>query len=164
MTPAQTALLQALTPILGDKGIVTDPALIAPWEVDWRRLFRPCPRDPRPRRYGTGAGGAARGDGTPGEAGAAGGTARWSGATPPDDGSALILSMRRMNRIRRMDADAGMVVAEAGVILADLHAAAEAEGVRFPLTLGAKGNATVGGLVSTNAGVRRCCVSVRCAA
>ncbi len=57
-----------------------------------------------------------------------------------------------MNRIRRIDAGAGMVVAEAGVILADLHAAAEGEGVRFPLTLGAKGNATVGGLVSTNAG------------
>ena len=44
------------------------------------------------------------------------------------------------------------VTCEAGVILQTLHEAAEAEGLRFPLTLGGKGSATVGGLVSTNAG------------
>ena len=43
-------------------------------------------------------------------------------------------------------------VAEAGVILADLHEAVAGRGRRFPLTLGAKGSATIGGLVSTNAG------------
>jgi FAD/FMN-containing dehydrogenase len=42
--------------------------------------------------------------------------------------------------------------AGAGAILSDVHAAAEAVGCRFPLSLGAKGSATVGGLVSTNAG------------
>jgi FAD/FMN-containing dehydrogenase len=38
------------------------------------------------------------------------------------------------------------------MVLADVEAAAEAAGLRFPLSLGAKGSATVGGLVSTNAG------------
>uniref|UniRef100_UPI0035CB47D7 FAD-binding oxidoreductase n=1 Tax=uncultured Sphingomonas sp. TaxID=158754 RepID=UPI0035CB47D7 len=57
-----------------------------------------------------------------------------------------------MNRIRRMDASAGLAMAEAGVILADLHDAAHAAGARFPLTLGARGSATIGGLASTNAG------------
>ena len=57
-----------------------------------------------------------------------------------------------MNRLRSIDAEANLVVADAGVILADLHAAALAVDRRFPLTLGARGNATVGGLVSTNAG------------
>ncbi len=38
------------------------------------------------------------------------------------------------------------------MILADLHAAAAAVGRRFPLTFGARGSATIGGLVSTNAG------------
>lgn len=74
------------------------------------------------------------------------------GATPPDDGSALILSLRRMNRIRAISAENNMAVCEAGVILANLHEAATAIGRRFPLSLGAKGSATIGGLVSTNAG------------
>lgn len=73
------------------------------------------------------------------------------GATPPVDGIALILSTRRMNRIRRIDAEGGVAVAEAGVILADLHEAAEGRVALSP-DPGAKGNATVGGLVSTNAG------------
>jgi FAD/FMN-containing dehydrogenase len=38
------------------------------------------------------------------------------------------------------------------VILQVLHEAAEAKGLRFPLSLGGKGSATVGGLISTNAG------------
>lgn len=40
MNAAQTALLAALRPVLGDRGIITDPDLIAPWEIDWRRRFR----------------------------------------------------------------------------------------------------------------------------
>src|SRR6185295_18580341 len=60
--------------------------------------------------------------------------------------------LRRMNQIRNIDAAAGIAVCEAGVILATLHEAALAAGRRFPLTLGAKGSATIGGLVSTNAG------------
>ena len=81
-----------------------------------------------------------------------GNTSMVGGATPPADGSAAILSLRRLNAIRAIDADAGLAVAEAGVILATLHAAAAAHGRRFPLSLGAKGSATIGGLVSTNAG------------
>jgi FAD/FMN-containing dehydrogenase len=154
MTPAQTALLQALSPVLGDKGIVTDPALIAPWEIDWRRRFSGrapailAPADTAQVQAVLRAAAEHRVPLVP----QGGNSSMVGGATPPADGSALILSTRRMNRIRRVDAGAGMVVAEAGVILADLHAAAEADGARFPLTLGAKGNATVGGLVSTNAG------------
>jgi FAD/FMN-containing dehydrogenase len=74
------------------------------------------------------------------------------GATPPADGSALILSTRAMNQIRRLDTAANLAICEAGVILSNLHEAAEKAGRRFPLSLGAKGSATIGGLVSTNAG------------
>lgn len=74
------------------------------------------------------------------------------GATPDDSGEGLLLSLRRTNAIRSLDAAARQVVCEAGVILQTLHETAEAEGLRFPLTLGGKGSATVGGLVSTNAG------------
>jgi FAD/FMN-containing dehydrogenase len=69
------------------------------------------------------------------------------GGTPP-----LVLSLERMRAIRAMDADAGTMTVEAGAILADVHAAAAAEGLIFPLTLASQGSARIGGLLSTNAG------------
>jgi FAD/FMN-containing dehydrogenase len=81
-----------------------------------------------------------------------GNTSMVGGAVPDGTGRALILSLRRMNRIRHLDPDAGMTVAEAGVILSELHQVASAQKLRFPLSLGAKGSATIGGLCSTNAG------------
>src|SRR5205085_5603985 len=57
-----------------------------------------------------------------------------------------------MNRIRSISADNRLAVAEAGVILATLHDASHDVGMRFPLTLGARGSCTIGGLTSTNAG------------
>ena len=53
---------------------------------------------------------------------------------------------------QRLGARTMSLVAEAGAILANVHDAAAGAGRRFPLSLGAKGSATVGGLVSTNAG------------
>jgi len=74
------------------------------------------------------------------------------GATPDISGQSVLLSLRRMNRIRAIEPEDQLVVCEAGVILQNLHEALAADGQRFPLTLGGKGSATVGGLVSTNAG------------
>lgn len=74
------------------------------------------------------------------------------GATPDQSGQAVILSLRRMNQIRNIDAGDQLVLCEAGVILQTLHESLDDHGQRFPLTLGGKGSATVGGLVSTNAG------------
>ncbi|MFN3434586.1 MAG: FAD-binding oxidoreductase [Sphingomonas sp.] len=154
MTPTQTALLDSLAPVLGRKGIVTAREDIAPWETDWRRRFHghaPALLAPASTAE-VAAIVAAAAQHRVALVPQGGNSSMVGGATPLADGSALILSLRRMNRIRRVDAEAGLAVAEAGVILADLHAAALAAGRRFPLTLGAKGNATVGGLVSTNAG------------
>src|SRR3546814_19863491 len=57
-----------------------------------------------------------------------------------------------MNRIRSISPENNLAICEAGVILANLHEAAQAVDRRFPLSLGAKGSATIGGLDSTNAG------------
>jgi FAD/FMN-containing dehydrogenase len=81
-----------------------------------------------------------------------GNTGMAAGATPPPDGSAILLALRRMNRIRSLDAASRSAVAEAGVVLETLHHAANDVGMRFPLTLGARGSCTIGGLTSTNAG------------
>ncbi|TPG38041.1 FAD-binding oxidoreductase [Sphingomonas koreensis] len=154
MTPNQARLIEALTERLGGKAVITDPADIAPWETDWRGRFHgAAPALLAPASLDEVATIVALAN----EAGVAlvaqgGNTSMVGGATPPADGAALILSLRRMNRIRSVSAEANLAVAEAGVILADLHAAAAAEGRRFPLTLGARGSATIGGLVSTNAG------------
>ena len=74
------------------------------------------------------------------------------GATPDASGEQLLLSLRRMNRIRSIDPEAQQITCDAGVILQTLHEAAARERLRFPLTLGGKGSATIGGLISTNAG------------
>ena len=65
---------------------------------------------------------------------------------------ALMLSLDRMNAIREIRPRARIAVVEAGVVLAALHDAAEAEGLVFPLTFGARGSAMIGGCLSTNAG------------
>ncbi|EAQ03079.1 FAD linked oxidase [Pseudooceanicola batsensis HTCC2597] len=67
-------------------------------------------------------------------------------------GEAVILSFERMAAIREIRVDAQVAVVEAGAILQDIHDAAEARGLVFPLTFGAKGSARVGGFLGTNAG------------
>jgi len=154
MTPAQLSLVDAVTARFGPKTAVTDAEAIAPWLTDWRGRYHgqaPAILAPSSRDEVAAILALAHAGGVP-LVPQGGNTSMVGGATPPVDGSALILSLRRMNRIRSLDAAGNLAVVEAGVILADLHAAALAAGRRFPLTLGAKGSATVGGLVSTNAG------------
>ncbi|WP_438730489.1 FAD-binding oxidoreductase [Parasphingorhabdus sp. DH2-15] len=74
------------------------------------------------------------------------------GATPDESGRSIILSLRKMTAIRDIDIDGRTVVADAGVVLQNLHEAVAEKDLRFPLTLGGKGSATIGGLVATNAG------------
>ncbi|WP_315759914.1 FAD-binding oxidoreductase [Sphingomonas sp. Y38-1Y] len=154
MTPAQTDLIETAHRIGGDRAVTTDPADIGPWLTDWRGRYRgvaPAILSPASTAETAEIVRAARNLGVA-VVPQGGNTSMVGGATPPADGSALILSTRRMRAIRSIDASAGQAVAEAGVILATLHDAALGEGMRFPLTLGARGSATIGGLVSTNAG------------
>jgi FAD/FMN-containing dehydrogenase len=64
----------------------------------------------------------------------------------------ILLSTTRMSRIREIDGADDVMIAEAGVTLAAAHEAAMAAGRRFPLDLASQGTATIGGLISTNAG------------
>jgi FAD/FMN-containing dehydrogenase len=65
---------------------------------------------------------------------------------------AIVLSLGRMNRIREIDALDYTATVDAGCILANVQQAAEAADRLFPLSLGSEGSATIGGLLSTNAG------------
>ncbi len=64
----------------------------------------------------------------------------------------VLLSLERLRAIREVEPFDDVIVAEAGVTLAAVHAASEEVGRRFPLSLASEGSATIGGLVSTNAG------------
>jgi len=65
---------------------------------------------------------------------------------------AVMLSSRRLNAVRSIDPHVPAVIAEAGCILADVQAAVAEQGFAIPLGLGSEGSATIGGLISTNAG------------
>ncbi len=146
--------LSAAEALLGPRGVIRDPALIEPWLTDWRGRY-------------TGAAIAVAAPANVAEVSAlvrlcaqhrvpivpqGGNSGMSGGATPDASGAALVLSLRRMDTVRSIDAAGGQAVCEAGVILQNLHHAAAAQDMRFPLTLGGKGSATIGGLISTNAG------------
>lgn len=151
---ANIDVLSELKDFLGPKGFNDDPQAMAPWLTDWRGRYT----------------GRAAALVSPANTGEVAEIVRWAarhrtaivpqggnsgmvaGATPDSSGNQIILSLRRMDKILAFDTDNGLVHCQAGVILQNLHEAASAKGRRFPLTLGGKGSATIGGLVSTNAG------------
>lgn len=67
----------------------------------------------------------------------------------------VVLSLERMNRLEPVDATQRVLVGEAGVVLEQAQAAARNADLMLPVDLGARGSATLGGLVSTNAGGNR---------
>ncbi len=81
-----------------------------------------------------------------------GGTGLVGGQISSDGPAPLILSLERMNRIRAVLPEENVLVAEAGVILAEVQQAADGANRLFPLSLAAEGTARIGGTLSTNAG------------
>ena len=67
----------------------------------------------------------------------------------PDE---ILLSLERMNCIERVDAEGRNVTVEAGAVLQTVQDAAAGAGLRLGLDFGARGSATIGGALSTNAG------------
>jgi FAD/FMN-containing dehydrogenase len=81
-----------------------------------------------------------------------GNTSYCGAATPDESGTQVVLSMRRMNRVRQVDAANYSMILEAGCTLAGAQAVARDAGRLFPLSLGSEGSAQIGGNLSTNAG------------
>jgi FAD/FMN-containing dehydrogenase len=152
--PPDRATLDELKAAVGSGSWFASPPDLAPYVVDFRGLYRGAtplvlmPRDSREvcrileicnRR----------------EAAVVphGGNTSYCGAATPDEsGTQIVLSMRRLNRIRRLDgADYSMIV-ESGCTLAEAQGAARTVDRLFPLSLGSEGTAQIGGNLSTNAG------------
>ncbi|MFH1872986.1 MAG: FAD-binding oxidoreductase [Pseudomonadota bacterium] len=146
------ALIAELQELLGERHVLTAVDDIAPFCTDWRGRYT----------------GSALGVALPGtvqevaavvRACAAAGTAivpqggntgLCGGATPV--GGELVVCLRRLNRIRAVDADNNSITVEAGCTLQAVQEAALDADRLFPLSLAAEGSATIGGNLSTNAG------------
>ena len=159
MNPPHAALLKELRQLIGATHVLTEPMDVAPFVEDWRGRYR-------------GDVVAVVQPGSTQEVAAVvqacaqagvkvvpqgGHTSMVGGATPVgaslDNGTApVVVTMRRMNRIREIDAVGNTLIAEAGCILQTLQEAADQHGRLYGVTFGAQGSCQIGGNVSTNAG------------
>jgi FAD/FMN-containing dehydrogenase len=149
-----TALVEKLKRIVGPAGWTTDPDELQPHLVEWRGAFEgrtPIMVSPASTsevaEIVTACGHAQTAIVPQG-----GNTGLCGGAIPDRSGEQVILSLRRMNRVRSVDAENFSMAVDAGCILAKAQEAARSAGRFFPLSLSAEGTCQVGGNLSTNAG------------
>ena len=147
------ALIETLQAIVGPANVLTTGDLSA-WEHDWRQRLRGKARAVvRPAstqelaavvKACTAAGASIVTQG--------GNTGLVVGSVPDESGRQIVLSLQRINAVRKIDAANLTITVEAGCILQSLQQAAEAAGYLFPLSLAAEGSCTIGGNLATNAG------------
>jgi FAD/FMN-containing dehydrogenase len=146
--------LPALRAAVDAPGWIDDPAEMAPYLHEWRDRYQGGALGvalPSSTEQVAALVAAARRDDIQivpqgGNTGLVGGSMSYPGER------AIVLSLRRMNRVREIDALDYTATVEAGCVLAHVQQAAEAADRLFPLSLGSEGSATIGGLLSTNAG------------
>jgi FAD/FMN-containing dehydrogenase len=154
LPPLPAGLLDRLGTLLGPRGLLTAASDLEPHLADWRALYRgatPCVLRPGSTeelaeavKLCAAAGVAMVPQG--------GNTSMVGGAIPDESGRQVVVSLTRLNRIRALDPVDMTMTAEAGVVLKTAQVAAAEAGCLFPLSLGAEGTATIGGVLSTNAG------------
>jgi FAD/FMN-containing dehydrogenase len=74
------------------------------------------------------------------------------GSTPDASGTQIVLSLQRMNNVRKLDGGNGTITLDAGCVLQNVQQACFDAGYLFPLSLGSQGSCTIGGNLGTNAG------------
>jgi FAD/FMN-containing dehydrogenase len=139
---------------LGPRGVLTDPADTAPFCEDWRRLYRgrtPAVLRPANTAEVAEAVRLCAEHGVP-IVPQGGNTSMVGGAAVSEDGSEIVLSLSRMNRVRDIDPVDMTMEIEAGVTLKAAQDAATEAGCLLPLSISAEGSAQIGGVLATNAG------------
>ena len=146
-------LLQALQLIVGPGQVLTGGDLIA-YEQDWRQRARGRALAVVRPGSTTEVAAVVRACGAHGASivPQGGNTGLAVGSVPDDSGTQVVLSLRRLDAVRAIDAANLTITVEAGCILQNLQAAAEGAGFLFPLSLAAEGSCTLGGNLATNAG------------
>lgn len=152
--PVSSAVLDRIAEIVGEKGLIRDPADIEPYVVDQRKAYigaTPMVVRPATTEEVSKVVALCAETGTP-IVPQGGNTGLCGGATPSEAGDQLLLSLTHMNNVRNVDPLNYTLTAEAGVILTDIQQAADDHDRLFPLSLGAEGTARIGGNLATNAG------------
>jgi FAD/FMN-containing dehydrogenase len=149
-----TQLLEAIRAVVGDLGLLTDPSDTASASEDWRHLYkgrtsavvRPANTEEVAAvvRLCAAAGVPIVTQG--------GNTSMVGGAVPAEDGSELVLSTARLNRVRDLDPVDMTMTIEAGVTLKAAQLAAAERGCLLPLSISSEGTAQIGGVLAVNAG------------
>lgn len=142
----------ALVEVVGDRHVLTDPEVTAGYAVDWTGRFRgatPAVVRPGSVEEVVGVVEVARASGLAlvpqgGNTGLVGGSVPLAGE--------VVLSLRRLDAVGDVDADAGHLTAGAGATIAAVAAAARQAGWDYGVDWAARDTATVGGSVATNAG------------
>jgi FAD/FMN-containing dehydrogenase len=150
--PLSPELVTRFRNIVGDKYAVTDAADIAPYVTEERDLFHG--RSPLVLRPGSTAEVSAicklAGEHKIALVPQGGNTGLVGGQTPHH--GEVVVSLRRLDKIREIDAASNTMTCEAGVVLQIAQQKAAEVDRLFPLSLGAEGSCTIGGNLSTNAG------------
>lgn len=146
--------LQRLKAAAGQNGFSEDPEVIAPHLTEWRERYRGAtPLLLKPDTTQAIGQIVAICDETRTAIVPQGGnTGLVGGQIPNPNNTEILLSLRRLNRVRSVDVGANAMTVEAGCILASIQSVASANQRLFPLSLASEGSATIGGLISTNAG------------
>ncbi|MDN0074846.1 FAD-binding oxidoreductase [Crenobacter sp. SG2303] len=146
--------LAQLAAIVGDAHLLTAESDIAPFCLDWRKRYLGRPLAvalPGSTAEVAALVGYCAANGIP-IVPQGGNTGTCGAATPDDSGRALVIAMRRLNKVREVDAANATMTLEAGVTLAEAQQAAAAVDRLFPLSLASEGSCQIGGNLSTNAG------------
>ena len=146
--------LHACCEVLGAMHVLTAPEDMAPYLTDWRGRFTGSaaavlrPADTLQVAAVVALCAEAKVPLVP----QGGNTGLVLGSVPDLAGNAVVLSLKRMNRIRAIDLVNNTITVEAGSILEEVQNAASKADRLFPLSLAAEGSCTIGGNLATNAG------------
>jgi D-lactate dehydrogenase (cytochrome) len=150
--PLAPELIEQFRKIVGERHAITDANDIAPYVTEERNLFHG--RSPLVLRPGSTAevseicklASAHKIALVP-----QGGNTGLVGGQTPHNGE-VVVSLRRLDKIREVDTASNTMTCEAGVVLQVAQQKASDVDRLFPLSLGAEGSCTIGGNLSTNAG------------
>ncbi|MGO4763177.1 FAD-binding oxidoreductase [Cupriavidus sp. 2KB_3] len=152
--PSPDTILAAMQDIVGASGCLTDAADTESYVTDYRRLYRgksPVVVLPATTEQVSAVMAWCYAHDVP-VVPQGGNTSLMGGAVPDDSGTAVVINLRRMNRVLAIDTINDTMTVQAGVTLAGARAAAEESRRLFPLRIGSEGSCQIGGNLSTNAG------------